>query len=246
MLSVVTLPSTAKMKTVIGHLFTLLATAGCSYVTQPVCRQEPREVCTESRVPHTNIVTERQCSAVPTTRQECTTKQEQQCFFLPETKCFDEPKSIKDIQQVQECQTITERQCNTLFEQQCEILQDRSVIFVSQPMRSLPFDRICYSNYSFRQCSTSLEKECHTEFDTKQECVATTEEQCDTVPDVSCRDITKTVSGLEYDNQCRTELEQQCRTEFEDVCNTVNQRECNTVTTRSCINAPQKECKVGC
>ena len=125
--SVLIPPSTAKMKTIIGHLFTLLAAFECSYVTQPVCRQEPREVCTESRVPHTNIITERQCSAVPTTRQECSTKQEQQCYFLPETKCFDEPKSIKDIQQVQECQTITERQCNTLFEQQCDILQDRSV-----------------------------------------------------------------------------------------------------------------------
>merc|ERR1739848_256531 len=120
-----TAPSTAKMKIIIGHLFTLLAAFECSYVTQPVCRQEPREVCTESRVPHTNIITERQCSAVPTTRQECSTKQEQQCYFLPETKCFDEPKAI------------TERQRNALFEQQCDILQDRQC--------STTFEKECHT-----------------------------------------------------------------------------------------------------
>ena len=76
--------------------------------------------------------------------------------------------------------------------------------------------------------------------------MTTTEEQCDTVPDTSCQDIIKTVSDLEYDNQCRTEFVQQCRTEFEDVCNTVSQRECSTVLARSCLNVPQKECKVCC
>ena len=75
--------------------------------------------------------------------------------------------------------------------------------------------------------------------------MSTTEEQCDNVPDTSCRDIIKTVSDLEYDEQCRTEFEQQCRTEFEDVCNIVNQRECSTVNTRACSNLLQKECKVG-
>merc|ERR1719233_2739833 len=139
----------------------LLAAVECSYVAQqrqPLCRQVPKEVCTDTQVPQTNYVTERQCSAVPTTRQECSTKQEQQCDLQPDTKCFNEPKTIKDIQQVQECQTITDRQCNTLLEQQCQTITDR-------------------------QCNTLLEQQCHTEFDTKQECVTTTEEQCDTVPD---------------------------------------------------------------
>merc|ERR1719431_1384861 len=120
----------------------LLAAVECSYVAQqrqPVCRQVPKEVCTDIQVPQTNFVTERQCSAVPTTRQECSTKQEQQCSFQPENKCFDELKTITDIQQVQECQTITDRQCNTLLEQQCDTGYDR-------------------------QCSTTFEKECRTEF----------------------------------------------------------------------------------
>ena len=115
------------MQTVTSYLLFLLASAQCSYVAQrqPVCRQVPREVCTDTQVPHTNFVTERQCSAVPTTRQECTTKQEQLCSFQPENKCFDELKTITDIQQVQECQTITDRQCNTLLEQQCDTGYDR-------------------------------------------------------------------------------------------------------------------------
>ena len=115
------------MQTVTTYLLFLLASAQCSYVAQrqPACRQVPREVCTDTQVPHTNFVTERQCSAVPTTRQECTTKQEQQCSFQPENKCFDELKTITDIQQVQECQTITDRQCNTLLEQQCDTGYDR-------------------------------------------------------------------------------------------------------------------------
>ena len=115
------------MQGVTTFLFFLLGSAKCSYVSQrqPVCRQVPREVCTDTQVPQTNFVTERQCSAVPTTRQECTTKQEQQCSFQPENKCFDELKTITDIQQVQECQTITDRQCNTLLEQQCDTGYDR-------------------------------------------------------------------------------------------------------------------------
>ena len=119
------------MQAILGFLLYLLCAAESSYVTQqrqPVCRQVPQEVCTDTQVPHTNFVTERQCSAVPTTRQECTTKQEQQCDLQPETKCFNEPKTIVDIQQVQECQTITDRQCNTLFEQQCDTGYDRYVI----------------------------------------------------------------------------------------------------------------------
>ena len=90
------------MQTVTAYLLFLLASAQCSYVAQrqPVCRQVPREVCTDTQVPHTNFVTERQCSAVPTTRQECTTKQEQQCSFQPENKCFDELKTITDIQHI--------------------------------------------------------------------------------------------------------------------------------------------------
>merc|ERR1711936_813127 len=94
----------SSMQSSVVLLAFLLAAVECSYVAQqrqPVCRQVPREVCTDIQVPQTNFVTERQRSAVPTTRQECS------------------------IQQEQQCQTITDRQCNTLLEQQCDTGYDR-------------------------------------------------------------------------------------------------------------------------
>ena len=107
-------------------LLSSLLAAEASYVSnQQRCSKVPREVCSEVQVPETNFLTERQCSAVPTTRQECSTKQEQQCSNLPETKCFDEPRTITEIQQVQECSTVNERKCSQTFEQKCEIIQDR-------------------------------------------------------------------------------------------------------------------------
>merc|ERR1739838_1028319 len=94
-------------------LLSSLLAAEASYVSnQQRCSKVPREVCSEVQVPETNFLTERQCSAVPTTRQECSTMQEQQCSNLPETKCFDDPR------------TITERKCSQTFEQKCEIIQD--------------------------------------------------------------------------------------------------------------------------
>merc|ERR1739838_338478 len=81
------------MKTKLFHLgFCLLVSAQGSYVTQQkICKQIPREICTESRVPVTKHLTEQKCSTIPTSRQECNLQQEKECYQVPEMKCFDEP-----------------------------------------------------------------------------------------------------------------------------------------------------------
>merc|ERR1711970_47740 len=155
----------ANMKTA-ALFISFLAATKASYVSnnQQKCSKVAREVCSDIQVPETSFVTERQCLAVPTT------KQEQQCDFQPETNCFDEPRTITDIQQVQECNTVTERQCSTSSEQQCDTVQER-------------------------QCTTNFEKECNTVTDVKQECGFKTEDECHKVPEALCKDATKTVSA---------------------------------------------------
>lgn len=90
------------MKTILFHLgFCLLVSAQGSYVTQQkICKQIPREICTESRVPVTKHLTEQKCSTIPTSRQECNLQQEKECYQVPEMKCFDEPRTTTETRQV--------------------------------------------------------------------------------------------------------------------------------------------------
>ena len=80
--------------------------------------------------------------------------------------------------------------------------------------------------------------------DVKQECGFKTEDECHKVPEALCKDATKTVSAVEYDQKCRTEFDQQCRTEYDQQCQTVFNKQCSTTTSRSCSTVPQTDCKV--
>merc|ERR1712212_1274553 len=99
------------MKTVVTLLgLCLLVSAQGSYVTQQkICKQIPREICTESQVPVTKHLTEQKCSTIPTSRQECNLQQEKECYQVPEMKCFDEHRTTKTEE---ECHDVPEMKCS--------------------------------------------------------------------------------------------------------------------------------------
>merc|ERR1719228_1186132 len=99
-----------------------------------------------------------------------------------------------------------------------------------------------------RQCTTNYEKECNTVIDVKQECGFKTEDECHKVPEALCKDATKTVSAVEYDQKCRTVFNKQCSTTTSRSCSTVPQTDCKQVPTQKCstvygANGPEENCQ---
>ena len=89
------------------------------------CTSVPKEVCKYVRKPSVQYKTEKNCTSVPVTRQECTNKEEQECNYTPENVCIDVPRSFTEVKEVEQCKETTEVQCREVSEQQCRDVQDR-------------------------------------------------------------------------------------------------------------------------
>merc|ERR1712168_1241189 len=134
----------------------------------------PKEVCKYVQKPSVQYKTEKNCTSVPVTRQECIIKQEQECYYTPENECFDVSRNLTEVKEVEQCKETTEVQCREVSEQQCRDVQDR-------------------------QCSEQFVEKCEILNATMAECTTTYEDECHTLPEMVCNNVTITVNDTAYE-----------------------------------------------
>merc|ERR1739847_262870 len=71
--------------------------------SSPSCTSVPKEVCKYVQKPSVQYKTEKNCTSVPVTRQECIIKQEQECYYTPENECFDVSRNLTEVKEVEQC-----------------------------------------------------------------------------------------------------------------------------------------------